>query len=98
MHREIINAMTVDELRNYVVYQEEQINACRGVMQNQKEIIDMQRKLISNMPFMYDAISFEEHRQYNLHQIEMALMGKYEDLFEKRPANVQMEDCNNGIV
>ena len=97
MHREIINAMTVDELRNYVVHQEEQINACRGVMQNQKEIIDMQRRLISNIPFMYDAISFEEHRQYNLHQIEMALMSKYEDLFEKRPGNVQMED-NNGIV
>lgn len=97
MCREIINTMTVDELRNYVVHLEEQISACHGVMQNQKEIIDMQRRLISNMPFMYDAISFEEHRQYNLHQIEMGLMDKYEDLFEKRPGNVQMED-NNGIV
>lgn len=88
MHREIINAMDIDELRNYVVHMEEQISACHGVMQNQKEIIDMQRRLISNMPFMYDAISFEEHRQYNLHQLEFALTSKYEDLILQKPANV----------
>ena len=98
MHREIINAMTVDELRNYVVHQEELINACQGAIQNQKEIIDIQRRLISNMPFMYDAINFKESRQYNFHQIEVAIMSKHEDLFQKQPGNVQIEDSYNGIV
>lgn len=88
MHREIINAMDIDELRNYVVHQEEQISACHGVIQNQKEVIDIQRRLISNMPFMYDAIRFEESRQYNLHQLEFALTSKYEDLILQKPANV----------
>jgi hypothetical protein len=92
MHREIINAMDIDELRNYVVHLEEQISACHGVMQNQKEIIDMQRRLISNMPFMYDAIRFEEHRQYNLHQLEFALRSKYEDLILQQTGNVPTMD------
>ena len=92
MHREIINMMTIDELRNYVVHQGELISSLHGVIHNQKEVIDAQKQLISNLPFMYDAISFKESREYNFHQIEMGLMDKYEDLFQKQPGNVQIED------
>lgn len=98
MHREIINAMTVDELRNYVVHQGELISSLHGVIYNQKEVINAQRQLISNLSFMYDAIISKESREHNFHQIEMAIVGNHEDLFQKQSGNVQIEDNNNGIL
>jgi len=87
MIREIINVMDIDELRNYVVHQEEQLDACNGVIQNQKEVIDLQRRLISAMPFIYDAINIKEHREANLFQLEIGLRHKYENLLQTENTN-----------
>lgn len=84
MNRVIINAMNIDELRNYVIHQEEQLDACHGVISNQKEVIDIQRRLISEMPSMYEAINCEERRVANLSQLEIGLRHKYEDLIQKQ--------------
>ena len=96
MYYEIVNAMDIDELRNYVTRLYEVQEKFGDLQYAQREMIDTLHRAVNNAQFAYDRkYSFEMSRR-DLIMLEDRLREKYEDVLPKPQCYCTAETDSNG--
>ena len=83
MVNEVINHMTVDELRNYVKYQDEFVQASQQLNQANQELTHFWKQLVISMEYQQDCLLKRNNRLQELRGIEKELEQKYDEFIPK---------------
>ena len=80
---EIINHMTVDELRNYVKHQDAFVEASQRLNMANQELVHDWRQIVISMEYQHDCLLVRNNRLSELRAIERELECKYEEFMPK---------------
>ena len=79
MYDEIINHMTVDELRNYVKHQSEFVEASWQLNHANQELVHYWKQIVISMEYQQDCLLKRNNRLDELRGLEKELKQKYDE-------------------
>lgn len=83
MYDEIINHMTVDELRNYVKHQSEVVTSGLQLNQANQELVHFWKQIVISMEYQQDSLLKRNNRLQELRGVEKELEQKYDEFVPK---------------
>ena len=83
MYDEVINHMTEDELRNYVVHQHRFIDASQQLNRANQELAHFWKQIVVSTEYYYDSLLNRNNRLSELRGIEKELEQKYDEFIPK---------------
>ena len=83
MFDEVINHMTVDELRNYVKHQEEFVEASQQLNHANQELVHSWKQIVISMEYHQDCLLKRNNRLDELRGLEKELEQKYDEFIPK---------------
>lgn len=83
MYNEVINHMTVDELRNYVKHQEEFVEVLQRLNHANQELIHFWQQIVTSMEYQQSCLLDRNDRLDKLRSLEKELEQKYDEFIPK---------------
>ena len=83
MYDEVINHMTVDDLRNYVKHQTEFVEASQQLNHANQELVHFWKQIVISMEYQQDCLLKRNNRLDELRGLEKELEQKYDEFIPK---------------
>lgn len=91
MYDDVINHMTVDELRNYAKHQTEFVEASQQLNSANQELVHFWKQIVTSMEYQQDCLLKRNNRLDELRGLEKELEQKYDEFIPKPMCSCEVD-------